>query len=655
MACARRAVIFATVAGTWAVTLQICAAATLALQQVATGLSAPIGIVNAHDGSNRLFVVEQGGTIRIIKGTQVLTTPFLDIHTRLLSGGERGLLGLAFDPSYASNGLFYVYYTSAPSGTVTIARYSVTTNPDVANPNSEVILKTQAHSDFSNHNGGSLVFGPDGCLYAGIGDGGSGGDPQGNGQNLSTLLGKIIRINASDGAPCSAAPGNPFVGTSGARGEIWALGVRNPWRITFDRSSGDLFIADVGQGAVEEVNIQPPGSAGRNYCWRRKEGSTIFDPNTPCTSGTPTDPVIEYTHAAGRCSITGGYRYRGIRFNGFAGLYFYGDYCTGEVWGATQSGSTWTSTLLLATTYNITSFGEDEAGELYLADGSGGRIYQLIASNSCPITVGATDTAPGQSPRNSGLLTTICQTNPSSGTCINPATPGASATLNIGQNETATFSTFVKGQGTFVPYDPVNNRIYIIARQGSDIVGVSSVAVRMLSADRARSDTAAAGATSIYSAVLPNARTTTPGTAVTAFATIVNAGSVAATACAIALPGGIPASFTYQTTNPSTNTPTGTANTPANIAAGGNQSYYFAINPSSAFSQTIAALFTCTNTDPAPRFEGVNTFLLTSTTSAVADVVSISATQSGDGNMSIPGPSGTGVIGTAVINLRACP
>ena len=178
-------------------------------------VSSPVGLVNARDGSNRLFIVEQGGTIKIYDGSQVPATPFLNLTSRVLVGrGERGLLGLAFDPNYVSNGLFYVYYTSQPNGEVTIARYSVTADPNVGNPNSEVILKTQVHATFANHNGGSLLFGPDGCLYAGIGDGGSGGDPNNNGQNLNTLLGKIIRISASDGAACAAAPGNPFAGTA---------------------------------------------------------------------------------------------------------------------------------------------------------------------------------------------------------------------------------------------------------------------------------------------------------------------------------------------------------------------------------------------------------------------------------------------------------
>jgi len=356
----------------------IAEANTYGVQQVASGLTSPVALTNAGDGSNRLFIVDQTGIIRIFNGTQVLATPFLSITSKVLSGGERGLLGLAFDANYATNGFFYVFYTGQPAGDITIARYIVTADPNVANPNSELILKTQAHPTFANHNGGALVFGPDGCLYAGIGDGGGAGDPDNNGQNLGTLLGKIIRISPSDGTPCAAAPGNPFVGTAGARSEIWALGLRNPWRITFDRQTGDLLIADVGQSQREEVNFQPAAAAGRNYCWRHKEGTLIFDANVACTAGTPTDPVLEYDHSGGNCSITGGYRYRGSKFPGLVGTYFYGDFCSGRIWGATASGGTWTTSELLDTALNISSFGEDEAGEIYVVN-LAGAIYRLVA------------------------------------------------------------------------------------------------------------------------------------------------------------------------------------------------------------------------------------------------------------------------------------
>jgi glucose/arabinose dehydrogenase len=352
-------------------------AQALSLELIASGLPSPVGLRNAGDGSNRLFIVNQGGTISIYENGQVLTTPFLDVTSKTVyDGAERGLLGLAFDPNYATNGFFYIYYTSQPSAVVTISRFSVSANPNVADPNSEVVLKTQTHSDFPNHNGGSLLFGPDGCLYAGIGDGGSGGDPNNNAQNLGTLLAKIIRINATDGTACAAAPGNPFVGVTGALPEIWALGVRNPWRITLDRMTGDLWIADVGQNVEEEVDFQPPGVAGRNYCWSRMEGTLIYNANIPCTIGIPTDPIIEYDHSSGRCAIIGGYRYRGSRFPKMVGTYFYADLCTGQIFAANLSAGVWTSTSLYTSATNVTTFGEDEAGELYVVH-LGGTIHRL--------------------------------------------------------------------------------------------------------------------------------------------------------------------------------------------------------------------------------------------------------------------------------------
>jgi glucose/arabinose dehydrogenase len=353
-------------------------AQALSLELIASGLPSPVGLRNAGDGSNRLFIVNQGGTISVYQNGQVLTTPFLDVSSKVVyDGGERGLLGLAFDPNYATNGFFYIYYTSQPAAAVTISRLSVSANPNVGDPNSEVVLKTQAHSDFENHNGGSLLFGMDGCLYAGIGDGGSGGDPNNNAQNLGTLLAKIIRISPVDGTPCTAAPGNPFVNTPNARGEIWALGVRNPWRITMDRQTGDFWIADVGQNVEEEVDFQPPGVAGRNYCWSAKEGTLVYNANIPCTIGTPTDPIIEYDHSAGKCAIIGGYRYRGTRFPRLVGTYFYADLCTGQIFGATESGGVWTSTALFTSGSQPTTFGEDEAGELYIAHLSG-SVHRLV-------------------------------------------------------------------------------------------------------------------------------------------------------------------------------------------------------------------------------------------------------------------------------------
>jgi hypothetical protein len=366
-------------AGLFATLTLTCAdsAQPISLQLVTFGLSSPVAVTNAGDGSNRLFIVEQGGIIKIYNGTQVLPTPFLDITTTVLSGGERGLLGLTFDSSYASNGRFYVFYTSKPAGEITISRFNVSSDPNVADKDSEVVLKTQDHSQFGNHNGGQIAFGPDGCIYAGLGDGGSGGDPNGNGQNLATLLGKIIRISPIDGTPCTLVRNNPFIATANARGEIWALGLRNPFRFGFDRQTGDLLIGDVGQSQREEVDFQVAGSAGgQNYCWNAKEGSLIFNSNVSCTAGTPTDPILEYDHSAGDCAIIGGYRYRGSQLTFPQGTYFYGDDCTGRIWGATESGGIWTSKELLDTILFVSGFGEDEAGEIYVVN-LGGSLYRL--------------------------------------------------------------------------------------------------------------------------------------------------------------------------------------------------------------------------------------------------------------------------------------
>ncbi len=304
-------------------------------------------------------------------GTRVLPTPFLDIRPLITPGvsgeSERGLLGLAFDPR--SNGQFFVYYTDA-SGNIAIARYQVSSDPDRADPSSARIVLMIPHPNFSNHNGGQLQFGPDGFLYAGVGDGGSGGDPNNNGQNLSVLLGKILRIDVSS-LPYRVPASNPF------GNEIWAYGLRNPWRFSFDRITGDLIIGDVGQGAFEEVDFQPATSiGGENYGWRIMEGLHCFNA-TSCNQNGLVRPVLEYSHAGGACSITGGYRYRGARFSRMTGIYFYGDYCTGTIFGGTQqSDGSWTSQTLASTRLAISTFGEDQNGEVYVAD-LNGAVYQI--------------------------------------------------------------------------------------------------------------------------------------------------------------------------------------------------------------------------------------------------------------------------------------
>lgn len=348
----------------------------LALQPVvAGGLDRPDGIVNA--GDSRLFIIQQSGTILIFDGTRLLPTPFLDVRALVSIDSERGLLGLAFHPHYRDNGFFFIYYTDR-NGDITLARYRVSpSSADRADATSATIVLTISHSQFANHNGGQLQFGPDGYLYLGPGDGGSQGDPFGHAQDRSQLLGKILRIDV-DSLPYRIPPSNPFVNTAGARPEIWAYGLRNPWRFTFDRETGDLWIADVGQNTYEEVDLQPRSSiGGENYGWRRMEGFHCFNPASGCQDPSFTMPILEYSHDGGACSITGGYRYRGTRYPRMRGMYFYGDYCSGTIWGATQqSDGTWSSQRLLSTRLRISTFGEDVNGELYVAD-LNGAVYQL--------------------------------------------------------------------------------------------------------------------------------------------------------------------------------------------------------------------------------------------------------------------------------------
>lgn len=355
----------------------------ISLQEIITGLAFPVAITHAGDGSGRLFITLQRGQILIYDDGRLLPTPFLDISSVVACCGERGLLSVAFDPNYKQNGYFYVNYTQRPDGSTIIARYHVSGDPDVADPDSAVIL-LMIPQPFANHNGGQLQFGPDGYLYIGMGDGGSAGDPQNNAQNGQTLLGKMLRIdvnnaNTSDGLPYDIPANNPFIADPNVRDEIWALGLRNPWRFSFDRTTGDLFIGDVGQNSWEEVDFQPASSTGgENYGWRLMEGRHCFNPATNCHNGTLTLPILEYDHSLG-CSITGGYRYRGSQIRQLYGVYLYGDYCSGRIWGATESNGRWTSRELLTTELSISTFGEDESGELYVAhhDGANGAIYRI--------------------------------------------------------------------------------------------------------------------------------------------------------------------------------------------------------------------------------------------------------------------------------------
>ena len=356
---------------------QATAVPQIELQPVAAGLSAPLYLTHAGDRSGRLFVVEQAGTIRIIRSGRILATPFLDIRSRVISGGEQGLLSVAFHPRYATNGRFFVNYTAAgggPAGKSVIAEYRVSAgNPDIADPAERVLLEVP--DPYPNHNGGLNKFGPDGFLYIGMGDGGSGGDPHNNGQRLEVLLGKLLRIDVDGGQPYRVPPDNPFVARPGARGEIWAYGLRNPWRFSFDRATGRLFLADVGQNKWEEIDLI---EKGQNYGWNIMEGAHCFKPATDCPTAGLRSPIAVYDHAVG-CSITGGYVYRGARLPELTGRYLFGDYCSGRLWSLTEAGpDRWVIAQLLGTGLNISSFGEDQDGEVYVVDHRGG-IYRIVA------------------------------------------------------------------------------------------------------------------------------------------------------------------------------------------------------------------------------------------------------------------------------------
>jgi len=356
---------------------------------VTNTFSAPTCVTHAGDNSGRMFVVQQSGFISIIQSNSVLPQPFLDIRGRVLSAGaEQGLLGLAFPPGYATNSHFYVDYTRQTDGAIVISRFFLTGDPNVADTNSEQIIKVIT-KPYNNHNAGQLAFGPDGYLYIGVGDGGSEGDPQNYGQRTSTLLGKLLRIDVESGAsPYAIPPNNPFVGNPAYLPEIWALGLRNPWRFSFDRLTGDLYVADVGQNLFEEIDFQPAGDpGGENYGWRIVEGPTnyIVPPGfTNFSALTP--PVAWYDHRSLptdlAAAVVGGYVYRGPSQPRMDGMYFYGDFMVGWIWGLKRAGTNWQSLVLFqptngTTTLQVSTFGEDDAGNLYLADYYKGKIYQV--------------------------------------------------------------------------------------------------------------------------------------------------------------------------------------------------------------------------------------------------------------------------------------
>jgi glucose/arabinose dehydrogenase len=372
---------------------------TITLVEEVGGLDRPLYVTHAHDGSGRLFIVERGGTVRISRDGALNAAPFLDISAKvaIAGGSEQGLLSIAFPPDYADHGYVFVDYTDL-DGDVVVARYRVSAAPDVADPDSEHIILAQDQPD-PYHYGGQLQFGPhDGYLYIGLGDGGYANDVRDNGQNLATMHGAILRVDVGypRAAPVVSAttavylplvatagglarsytipPTNPFTATTGACPEIWVWGLRNPWRFSFDRSSGDLYVGDVGQTQWEEIDVLSPGEGGANLGWSVMEGDHCFQAATCDTAGL-TMPVITYPHSEG-CAVTGGYVYRGPE-TALDGIYLYGDYCTGAIWGARQVSGTWESQLLLDSDLFIAGFGEDETGNVYVADLPRGVVYRV--------------------------------------------------------------------------------------------------------------------------------------------------------------------------------------------------------------------------------------------------------------------------------------
>lgn len=348
-----------------------------AWQKLVSGLNQPEGLVNAGDGSGRLFIVEQGGLIHILKDGALLPIPFLDLTQKVVCCGERGLLGFVFHPKYAENGFFYVDYTESVNNQLytVIARYSVSaSDPNLADPSSELRL-LHIEQPYQNHKGGQLQFGPDGYLYIGMGDGGSQGDPDGNGQSLQTLLGKILRIDVDHSQPYAIPADNPFA-TGGGLWEIWAFGLRNPWRFSFDRQTGDLYIGDVGQDAWEEIDYLPVGSpGGENFGWNYYEGTHPYRGSPPLGTNFVM-PVAEYSHDLGE-AVIGGYVYRGKNLPAWQGVYLYGDYSSGRVWGLLHlADGSWLNAQMFETGIHISSFGVDEIGEIYLVD-DGGSILML--------------------------------------------------------------------------------------------------------------------------------------------------------------------------------------------------------------------------------------------------------------------------------------
>lgn len=349
---------------------------SLTLVPVAQSLTNPVYVAAPAGDVNRLFIVEQPGRIRIVQNGTLLATPFLDITNRVSYGGEQGLFSVAFHPSYATNGFFYVDYTDV-SGDTRVERYTVSADSNVADSATHALILF-VNQPYANHNGGLVMFGPDGMFYIGMGDGGSGGDPQNRAQNPDSLLGKLLRIDVNTGnaTPYTIPSGNPYA-AGGGRGEIWALGLRNPWRFAFDPPSGLLYTADVGQDVWEEVDVAPATTPGLNYGWRIMEGAHCFNPN-PCSQTGLVLPAVEYNHSNGDCAVIGGFVYRGTLSPALAGQYFYSDLCGGWLRSFTYAGgavATQTSWAFAVSLGSVLSFGQDARGELYVLSGDGAAYH----------------------------------------------------------------------------------------------------------------------------------------------------------------------------------------------------------------------------------------------------------------------------------------
>lgn len=359
------------------------ASVSVALEPVLDGFENPTAVTSAGDGSGRLFVADQAGRIYAVDPGLPARTLFLDISARTTASGEQGLLGLAFHPRFAENGRFFVTYTASGDGAITLAEFALDPlDPTVADPSSASIL-LEIPKRFTNHNGGAVAFGHDGYLYVSTGDGGGAGDPDGNAQSLQSLLGKLLRLDVDSASPYAIPPGKPFTGDQLARDEIWAYGLRNAWRFSFDRLTGDLWIADVGQDRREEVNLAVAGRpGGMNFGWNIYEGTLCYPEDRPCQLRDHHPPLYEYENDGVSCSITGGYVYRGEAIPPLAGRYVFTDFCSGLLVALTrQPDGSWEPRLIGAAEPYISAFGQDEAGELFAVNHASGTLYRLVAAD----------------------------------------------------------------------------------------------------------------------------------------------------------------------------------------------------------------------------------------------------------------------------------